>query len=99
MAAGAMQTCTSAFSIPGVVARNLLTSVSPARALPGFPERDAAARDVDMVIFQNAPRISRILGIGGAQLGPIQMSGDRARVVQPMRGLIRQARQREILRG
>jgi hypothetical protein len=39
--------------------------------------------------------MSRILTIGAAQLGPIQSSGDRARVVLD---LTREARQRVILR-
>jgi hypothetical protein len=61
-----------------------------------LPDRDAAERDVDMFIKDG--RMSRILGIGAAQLGPIQRSGDRASVVQRMLDLMRQARQRVILR-
>jgi hypothetical protein len=51
-----------------------------------------------MFIPQNDGRMSRILTIGAAQLGPIQSSGDRARVVQSMLDLMREARQRVILR-
>jgi hypothetical protein len=43
-------------------------------------------------------RMRPILAIGAAQPGPIQGSGDRARVVQSMLGLMRRARQRLILR-
>jgi N-carbamoyl-D-amino-acid hydrolase len=50
-----------------------------------------------MFIPQKHGRMSRILFIGAAQLGPIQRSGDRARVVQNMLDLMRQARQRVIL--
>jgi hypothetical protein len=42
--------------------------------------------------------MGRILTIDPAQLGPIQRSGDRASVVAPMLDLMRQARQRMILR-
>ena len=59
-----------------------------------LPDRDAAERDVDM--FIRGGRMSRILTIGAAQLGPIR--GDRASVVQRMLDLMRQARQRLILR-
>jgi hypothetical protein len=51
-----------------------------------------------MFISQKDGRMSRILTIGAAQLGPTQRSGDRARVVQRMLDLMRQARQRVILR-
>jgi len=51
-----------------------------------------------MFISQKDGRMSRILNIGAAQLGPIQRSGDRASVVQRMLDLMRQARQRVILR-
>ena len=61
-----------------------------------LPDRDAAERDVDM--FIRGGRMSRILTIGAAQLGPIQRGDDRASVVQRMLDLIRQARQRVILR-
>jgi hypothetical protein len=63
-----------------------------------IPDRDAAEREVDMFISQKDGRMSRILTIGAAQLGPIQRSGDRASVVQRMLDLMRQARQRVILR-
>jgi hypothetical protein len=63
-----------------------------------IPDRDAAEREVDMFISQKDGRMSHILAIGAAQLGPIQRSGDRASVVQRMLDLIRQARQRVILR-
>jgi len=42
--------------------------------------------------------MSRILNIGAAQFGPIQRSSDRASVVQRMLDLMRQARQRVVLR-
>jgi hypothetical protein len=42
--------------------------------------------------------MSRFLTIGAAQFGPIQGSGDRARVVENMLDLMRRARQRVILR-
>ena len=61
-----------------------------------LPDRDAAERDVDMFI-KDGP-MSRILTIGAAQFGPIQRSGDHASVVQRMLDLMRQARQRVILR-
>src|SRR5258708_39868446 len=61
-----------------------------------IPDRDAA--EVEMVISQKDGRMSRILTIGAAQLGPTQRSGDRASVVQCMLDLMRQARQRVILR-
>jgi hypothetical protein len=51
-----------------------------------------------MFISQKDGRMSRILTIGAAQLRPTQRSGDRARVVQRMLDLMRQARQRVILR-
>ena len=63
-----------------------------------IPDRDAVEREVDMFISQKDGRMSRILTIGAAQLGPIQRSGDRASVVQRMLDLMRQARQRVILR-
>jgi hypothetical protein len=57
-------------------------------------------RDVDMFmfVFQKDGRTSRILTMGAARFGPIQRSGDRARVVQSMLDLMRRARQRVILR-
>jgi hypothetical protein len=51
-----------------------------------------------MVLSQKDRRMSRILTIGAAQLGPTQRRGDRASVVQSMLDLMRQARQRVILR-
>jgi hypothetical protein len=63
-----------------------------------IPDRDAAEREVEMFISQKDGLMSRILTIGAAQLGPTQRSGDRARVVQRMLDLMRQARQRVILR-
>jgi hypothetical protein len=63
-----------------------------------IPDRDAAEREVEMFISQKDGRMSRILTIGAAQLAPTQRSGDRARVVQRMLDLMRQARQRVILR-
>jgi hypothetical protein len=58
-----------------------------------LPDSDAAKRDVEMFISQKDGRMSHILTIDPAQLGPIQRSGDRASVVQPMLDLMRQARQ------
>jgi hypothetical protein len=49
-------------------------------------------------MFIKDGRMSRTLTIGAAQPGPIQSSGDRASVVQRMLDLMRQARQRMILR-
>jgi len=63
-----------------------------------LPDRDAAERDVDMFISQKDGRMRRIPAVDAAQLGPIQGSGDRARVVQGMLDLMRRARQRVILR-
>jgi hypothetical protein len=63
-----------------------------------LPDRDAAERDVDMFSSQKDGRMSRIVTIGAAQLGPIQRGGDRARAVRSMLDLMRQARQRVILR-
>jgi hypothetical protein len=63
-----------------------------------LPDSDAAKRDVEMFISQKDERMSHILTIDPVQLGPIQSSGDRASVVQPMLDLMRQARQRVILR-
>jgi hypothetical protein len=63
-----------------------------------IPDRGAAEREVEMFISQKDGRMSRILTIGAAQLGPTQRSGDRASVVQRMLDLMRQARQRVILR-
>ncbi|HWN76659.1 MAG TPA: hypothetical protein VNN81_01985 [Bradyrhizobium sp.] len=63
-----------------------------------IPDRDAAEGEVEMFISQKDGRMSRILTIGAAQLGPTQRSGDRASVVQRMLDLMRQARQRVILR-
>jgi hypothetical protein len=67
-----------------------------------LPDRDVAERDVDMLILQNdsAKRCTHEQHShrGAAQIGPIQNSGDRASVVQSMRGLMRQARQRVMLR-
>jgi hypothetical protein len=51
-----------------------------------------------MFISQKDGRMRCILAIGSAQLGPIQMSGDRARVVQSMLDLMRRALQRVVLR-
>ena len=62
-----------------------------------IPDRDAAEREVDMFISQKDGRMSRILNIGAAQLGPIQRSWG-ASIVQRMLNLMRQARQRVILR-
>jgi hypothetical protein len=61
-------------------------------------DSDAAKGDVEMFISQKDGRLSHILTIDPAQFGPIQRSGDRASVVQPMLDLMRQARQRLILR-
>ncbi len=63
-----------------------------------LPDHDAAERDVDMFVFQKDGRMRRIPAVDAAQLGPIQGSGDRARVVQGMLDLMRRARQRVILR-
>jgi len=66
-----------------------------------IPDRDAAERERergDMFISQKDGRMSRILTIGAANSGPIQRSGDRASVVQRVLDLMRQARQRLILR-
>ena len=63
-----------------------------------LPDSDAAKTDVEMFISQKDGRMSRILTIGAAQLGPTQRSGDRASVVQRMLDLMRQAPQRVILR-
>ena len=63
-----------------------------------LPDGGAAERDVDMFISQKDGRMRCILAIGSAQLGPIQMSGDRARVVQSMLDLMRRALQRVVLR-
>ena len=63
-----------------------------------LPDHDAAEREVDMFSSQMDGRMRRILATGAAQPGPIQGSGDRARVVQSMLGLMRRARQRAILR-
>jgi hypothetical protein len=52
---------------------------------------------VEMFISQKDGRMSRILTIGAAQLGPTQRRGDRASVVQRMLDLMRKARQRVIL--
>jgi hypothetical protein len=64
------------------------------RRLVGFrlPDGDAAKRDVELFISQKDGRMSQILTIDPAQLGPIHRSGDRASVVQPMLDLMRQAR-------
>jgi hypothetical protein len=43
-----------------------------------------------MFVSQKDERMSHILTIDPAQLGPIQRSGDRASVVQPMLDLMRQ---------
>jgi len=64
---------------------------------PGF-RIATRPREVDMFISPKDGRMSRILTIGAVQLGPIQRSGDRANVVQLMLDLMRQARQRVILR-
>ncbi len=63
-----------------------------------IPDRDAAEGEVEMFISQKDGRMSRIHTIGAAQLGSAQRSGDRASVVQRMLDLMRQARQRVILR-
>src|SRR6266849_7269197 len=63
-----------------------------------LPDGGAAERDVDMFSSQKDGRMRRILAIGAAQPGPIQRSGDRARVVQSKLDLMRRARQRVILR-
>jgi len=63
-----------------------------------IPDRDAAEGEVEMFISQKDGRMSRIHTIGAAQLGSTQRSGDRASVVQRMLDLMRQARQRVILR-
>ena len=63
-----------------------------------LPDRDAAERDVDMFSSQMDGRMRRIPAVDAAQLGPIQGSGDRARVVRGMLDLMRQTRQRAILR-
>ena len=57
-----------------------------------------AERDVDMFISQKDARMSRILTLAAAQPGPVQSSGDRARVVQSMLDLMRRALQRVVLR-
>jgi hypothetical protein len=49
-------------------------------------------------MFIKAGRMSRTLTIGFAQLAPIRSGGDRATAVQRMLDLVRQARQRVILR-
>jgi hypothetical protein len=69
------------------------------RARSRLPDRGAAERDVEMLISQKDGRMSRILTISAVQLGTIQSSGNRASVVQPMLDLVRQTRQRVILRG
>lgn len=94
---GAKQTCTSASAILDQVARNLLAWGIFGSCVPASGPR-AAEREVEMLISQKDGRMSRILSIGAAQLGTIQSSGDRASVVQPMLDLMRQARQRVILR-
>jgi len=63
-----------------------------------LPDHDAAERDVDMFISQKDGRMRRILAIGAGHLGPIQRSGDRARVVRSILDPMRRARQRVILR-
>jgi hypothetical protein len=63
-----------------------------------LPDRDAAERDVDMFSSQMDGRMRRIPAVDAAQLGPIQGSGDRARVVQSMLGFMRRTRQPAILR-
>jgi hypothetical protein len=63
-----------------------------------LPDGGAAERDVDMFSSKMDGRMRPILAIGTAQPGPIQGSGDRARVVQSMLGLMRRTRQRVILR-
>jgi hypothetical protein len=62
-----------------------------------IPDRDAAEGEVEMFISQKDGRMSRVLTIGAAQLGPTQRRGDRASVVQRMLDLTRQARRRVIL--
>jgi hypothetical protein len=46
-----------------------------------LPDHDAAEREVDMFSSQKDGRMRRILATGAVQPGPIQGSGDRARVV------------------
>jgi hypothetical protein len=58
-----------------------------------IPDRGAAEREVEMFISQKDGRMSRILTIGAAQLGPTQRSGDRASVIERTLDLVRQARQ------
>jgi hypothetical protein len=62
-----------------------------------LPDSDAAQRDVEMFISQNDGRMSRILTIDPSQLGPSKES-DRASVIKLMLDLMRQARQRVIVR-
>ena len=50
-------------------------------------DSDAAEREVDMFVTKKDRRMSQILTIGAARLGPIQWSGDRASVVQRILGL------------
>jgi hypothetical protein len=63
-----------------------------------LPDGGAAERDVDMFSSQMDGRMRRFPAVAAAQPGPIQGSGDRARVVQRMLDLMRQTRQCVILR-
>jgi hypothetical protein len=71
-------------SILGLVARNLLTLSIFGSCAPRLLDSDAAERKVDMFVTKKDGRMSHILTIGAARLGPIQRSGDRASVVQRM---------------
>jgi hypothetical protein len=52
-----------------------------------IPDRGAAEGKVEMFISQKDGRMSRILTIGAAQLGPTQRRRDRASLVQRLRDL------------
>jgi hypothetical protein len=52
-----------------------------------IPDRDAAEGKVEMFISHIDGRMSRILTIGAAQLGPTQRRRDRASLVQRLRDL------------
>ena len=77
-------TYTSASSVLGLVARNLLTLSIFGSCAPRLLDSDAAERKVDMFVTKKDGRMSRILTIVAAQLGLVQSSGDRASVVQHM---------------
>ena len=84
-----------------LVARNLLAWGISACAFR-LPDRSAAETDVEMLISQKDGRMSRILSIGDVRVGMIQGGGGgggRARVVQPMPDLMRDARRRVVLRN